>query len=768
MALRRNAAFWATVLMLLAVVVTFWYVALVLPADRSTVTLASSDLYQEHYPVAKYGGEMLAQGRIPLWNPYQLNGLPFLAVPHSRIFYPPNWLYLWPQTGIAIEVDLVFRWLFAGIGLWLFVRVWGMGHLAGFAAATSFMLSRWLVDALIWPGIVDCAAWLPWTLLLIECAFRGRRWAPSGLALALGLQFTNGATEFILYNGYACALYTALRLVAYARREGTPRALGRLGWLACAVVVGIGLGAVQTLPTLELISQSSRFQGESGIEFARGGVFAGHYALAKFWKSMWSGEGWAALGLLPLLGAICFPRTREDRFLWWFALAIVVYTTLLIFEGTVFEWYQSTSVGGLFRRPTKFFYQYNLALGIFAACAITHLHALERAGRLRLYENWRVLAGSAIGLIWVVWMLMAEGIQPVALVSVALLVAFVLIQRPRARQVLLVALCAAQVVDLFLVPRNDSMRPFMQEDRFERRTDLLNELAARANGQQLYTSPRFIFDPATAPKQGLLRRARFAIDYEPLATGRQRDFFLEASMEPPVTEPFSGGYLIGPRTRWGLLDLAGVRFYLAPPREAAFDELRRFAEDPHRTGVRLRREFRLDVIERTQALPRAYFVPNARSMSDPKRLLDRLAAPDFRPQQLVLIESDPTQTTEPLRPVGGASVEIEASDPESVRLRVESNQPGYVVLGDTWYPGWTATVNDRETPIHRADFLFRAVEVPAGRSSVLFRYEPESFRVGAWISALSALIIAIAAAWSCLPRSRSIRRLSSDIAADRV
>ena len=40
----------------------------------------------------------LAQGRIPLWNPYQLNGIPFLAVPHSRIFYPPNWVYLWPRT----------------------------------------------------------------------------------------------------------------------------------------------------------------------------------------------------------------------------------------------------------------------------------------------------------------------------------------------------------------------------------------------------------------------------------------------------------------------------------------------------------------------------------------------------------------------------------------------------------------------------------------------------------------------------------------------
>ena len=156
--------------LLLAVMVSFWYFALVEPADQTTVSILAADMYMEHYPVAKYAGEQLGVGRLPLWNPYQLNGLPFLAIPHTGIFYPPNLIYLWPNTGVATEVALVAHWLFAGIGLWLLIRVWGMGHLAGFAAATSFMLSRWLIEAIQWPGIVACAAWLPWTLVAIEMA----------------------------------------------------------------------------------------------------------------------------------------------------------------------------------------------------------------------------------------------------------------------------------------------------------------------------------------------------------------------------------------------------------------------------------------------------------------------------------------------------------------------------------------------------------------------------------------------------------------------
>jgi uncharacterized membrane protein YfhO len=65
------------------------------------------------------------------------------------------------------------------------------------------------------------------------------------------------------------------------------------------------------------------------------------------------------------------------------------------------------------------------------------------------------------------------------------------------------------------------------------------------------------------------------------------------------------------------------------------------------------------------------------------------------------------------------------------------------MLNDANYPGWLAYVNGKPTPILDANYLFRGVILPAGRSTVEFVYEPASFRVGALISiaALAALII---------------------------
>lgn len=72
-------------------------------------------------------------------------------------------------------------------------------------------------------------------------------------------------------------------------------------------------------------------------------------------------------------------------------------------------------------------------------------------------------------------------------------------------------------------------------------------------------------------------------------------------------------------------------------------------------------------------------------------------------------------------------------------LDVRSDQPGYVVLTDAWYPGWKARVNDVSTEIFRANYLLRAVEVGAGASTIVLHYEPESFCHGASISGVSLL-----------------------------
>jgi uncharacterized membrane protein YfhO len=82
--------------------------------------------------------------------------------------------------------------------------------------------------------------------------------------------------------------------------------------------------------------------------------------------------------------------------------------------------------------------------------------------------------------------------------------------------------------------------------------------------------------------------------------------------------------------------------------------------------------------------------------------------------------------------------------PQQVELTATMQTPGLVVLSDTFYPGWDATVDDRPVPIVRANYFCRGVFVPAGEHRVVFRYRPMSYRVGARISFITCGLILIA------------------------
>lgn len=93
---------------------------------------------------------------------------------------------------------------------------------------------------------------------------------------------------------------------------------------------------------------------------------------------------------------------------------------------------------------------------------------------------------------------------------------------------------------------------------------------------------------------------------------------------------------------------------------------------------------------------------------------------------------------------GGGEVETTAYEETLVTLRVNSRAPAYLVLKDSFYPGWEASVNGAPTPIYRANLVFRAVAVPAGESAVVFRFEPTLWRTALYIGIALWIIAAIA------------------------
>jgi hypothetical protein len=92
--------------------------------------------------------------------------------------------------------------------------------------------------------------------------------------------------------------------------------------------------------------------------------------------------------------------------------------------------------------------------------------------------------------------------------------------------------------------------------------------------------------------------------------------------------------------------------------------------------------------------------------------------------------------------LAGASATIDRDEAERIDVRTSSQSAGTLVLADAFYPGWTATVDGRPVAISPQDGLFRAVAVPAGEHTVIFRYRPRSLLLGAALSAIGLGLMA--------------------------
>ncbi len=163
--------------------------------------------------------------------------------------------------------------------------------------------------------------------------------------------------------------------------------------------------------------------------------------------------------------------------------------------------------------------------------------------------------------------------------------------------------------------------------------------------------------------------------------------------------------------------------------------------------------------ENADVLPRAFVVADAALVSDDdpgtEDALKLMRDPAFDPAQTVTLSGE-TDVFSPLPEVGEGlgvgsapiqSVQMTAYTDTRVALTVTSDAPGYLVLTDAYYPGWVATVDGSETPIQRADVMFRAVSIPAGTSEVVFEYRPAWLPLApligaaAWIVAVIALLV---------------------------
>jgi hypothetical protein len=166
------------------------------------------------------------------------------------------------------------------------------------------------------------------------------------------------------------------------------------------------------------------------------------------------------------------------------------------------------------------------------------------------------------------------------------------------------------------------------------------------------------------------------------------------------------------------------------------------------------------VYANSNALPRVFVVDRQRTVIGDKAELAAVTSPSFDARGVALTDHlvpGIQQTTGTATPPSGATAKLASYGAQKVVIDATATKPSLVVLTDSFYPGWKATVDGKTVPIERVDYVLRGVSVGPGHHTIVMRYQPSSWRIG-WIVSLVALLgllAALASVWIGKRRRRA-------------
>jgi hypothetical protein len=174
-----------------------------------------------------------------------------------------------------------------------------------------------------------------------------------------------------------------------------------------------------------------------------------------------------------------------------------------------------------------------------------------------------------------------------------------------------------------------------------------------------------------------------------------------------------------------LLDLIGVRFVVIPAMAPAD---RNDLAGLLATYPVVYRDEEVQIVERTSALPRAWIVHGARQ-AEPEEALALLASGAVDPRETALVETPPPELERP-SDLSADRVDVVDYRPESIEMRVSTAAASLLVISEVDFPGWKVFVDGQPTESYTADYVFRAVAIPAGEHTVEWRYESRTIPLG--------------------------------------
>jgi hypothetical protein len=732
-----------------------------------------SDLVLMEPMCQQFAVSELHAGRWPVWTPNDFCGSPLVYSVYSPFKIPlycstSPWGFAWPPLFLAV---------FTGLGAYFFCRrVLQVGPWPATIAAWCWPLTGFFV---LWLGYNTALSvgWLPWMLWIVDRVVRRKsRWAGVWLAPATCLTIVSGQFDIGAQVLLVSGLYALWCLIdEYGLRCFSRQVLPALATLVAGWGLGLALAAIYLLPLFEYSQYSSRLERRSHGEVERppiGPEALPQVLLPDMYGSSQDGsipmfpknqgnqlESSAAtytgllatLLLMPL--AWCSRRHRSIN-LYWLAIAILGLSWSLGLPGFV----------ELLKLPVLNMMSHN-RLVFATSFAILAMMAVGLDVLWQGEVKWRFLfwAPIALTLVLLIWCgyqsvvlpkeivaletAVREGLQSPEMPNLAAAVERIKSTRTFYFSVASV-LCVLALGNWAIIGLRGSRRVWFLPALA---IVLLGDLLWFAYGRPTQCDPAMYFPRIPALEQvekaepgrfigfqclpamlGQSHNLRDVRGYDGVDPTRMVEL-LKIAADPGFRSPqYAATQWLAPKIGFAspteirvhpILDMLNVRYVV-------------FRGNP---PANLKPEFTSPdywVMKNPRALPRVFVPQRVEMMTDKQSRLAKLAELTFNPRQIAYVE-EPVELPTDCR----GDVKIVEEIPTRIKVSLDMQTPGLVVLSDRWDSGWHAYYDGKQVPILQTDHALRGIVAPEGKGTLEFRYEPAGLAWGLRLGGLALLAL---------------------------
>lgn len=704
----------------------FFFWRLLTPVEADQASLKQGDFSGQFVAFAGYQYARFAAGEIPLWNPYNNGGLPFIADTQAAVFYPPRLITLlfarlsggWSYH--ALELEMTAHVLAYTLAMYTLVRRMTLGQRGSVAGGLAAALAGGYGGFLsgyppLQLALLEAAVWLPLCILGLYEATRTPhiRWRWLTISgLALGLSWMAGHPQTSYFLTLLLVVYWAYRV--WSRHSSVRRWWPRwLGGTLLLALISFGIAAVQLLPGIEYLAHTAR----PDLTFDVKGNGFPFQDIAQFiFPGVVSLFSPLYIGFMALMLALIALWRRTPQAAFWGVIALLALLWSFGSSGALYPLLYNLLPGlRFFRGQERAAFLVANSLAILCGLGMQALvsAALEESTRA-LLRRWMTRLSTAVVVIAAVVFMLWIGAPDAYGVAM-----------PRIAFGALMVVIAALVLTIF---------------SHETRRRFLAPVALVVIVFELFSV-----------------NMNAASNYDPVPPSRQ------VSMQPPplvqtvLDDPDIPFRVDGFRglhdnfgSLYGVADMRGISplFLRGPfalvegdmPDEKAWElfavryvytDWRELPVPSEIIATGSDRWGPINLHRLTDPRPFAQIMFDIRPVSGDTEAHELLRTNSIDPRRTLLIEGQLPIEPRESEPIPAAVIEFA---PERIVITYRSAQPGVLSLSLPHYPGWVAAVDGTPAPLFRAYGALSAVEAPAGEHTVTLTFDPLSYRIGAWIS----------------------------------